>query len=49
MAKNAKFSIDQIRSIQAKVKYPILLLQHRLKNLKLGQSTMQKYCQIFMF
>ena len=33
MAKGAKLTIFQIRSIQAKVKYSILLLQHSLKKL----------------
>ena len=33
MAKNAKLTISHIRSIQAKVKYSILLLQHILKKL----------------
>ena len=33
MAKGAKLNISQIRSIQAKVKYSILLLQHNLKKL----------------
>ena len=33
MAKGAKLTICQIRSIQAKVKYSILLLQHSLKKL----------------
>ena len=33
MAKNIKLTSDQIRSIRAKVKYSILLLQHRLKKL----------------
>ena len=37
MVKNAKLTIYHIRSIQAKVKYSILLLQHRLKKLP--------YCQ----
>ena len=32
MAKNAKLRIYQIRSIQAKIKYSILILQHTLKN-----------------
>ena len=31
--KEAKSTIYQIRSIQAKVKYSILLLQHRLKKI----------------
>ena len=33
MTKNAKLTIWHIRSIQAKVKYSILLLQHSLKKL----------------
>ena len=33
MAKSAKLTICQIRSIQAKDKYSILLLQHSLKKL----------------
>ena len=33
MAKGAKLTICQIKSIQAKVKYSILLLQHSLKKL----------------
>ena len=33
MAKNAKLTIYPIRSIQAKVKYSILFLQHSLKKL----------------
>ena len=33
MTKNAKLTIWRIRSIQAKVKYSILLLQHSLKKL----------------
>ena len=33
MAKKAKLAIYHIRSIKAKVKYFILLLQHRLKKL----------------
>ena len=33
MAKNAKLTIYYARSIQAKVKYSILLLQHKLKKL----------------
>ena len=32
MAKSGKLTICQIKSIQAKVKYSILLLQHSLKN-----------------
>ena len=35
--KNAKLTIDHIRSIHAKVKYSILLLNHRLEKLH--------YCQ----
>ena len=42
MAKNAKVTIYHIRSIQAEVKYSILVLQHRLKELlyfqKLGKE-----------
>ena len=33
MAKNAKLTIYHNRPIQAKVRYSILLLQHRLKKL----------------
>ena len=33
MAKGAKLTICQIRSIQAKIKYSMLFLQHSLKKL----------------
>ena len=35
MAKNAKLTIYHTRPIQARVKYSILLLQHRLKKITL--------------
>ena len=38
MEKNAKLTIYHIRSIQAKVKYCILLLEHKLKKLSYFQK-----------
>ena len=42
MAKNAKLTIYHTRSIQAKVKYSILVLQHRLKKLLYFQKVLRE-------
>ena len=49
MAKNVKLTNYHIRSIQAKVKHPIILLQHGLKKLRYCQKVGENNADVLSF